>query len=331
MLLVDDDRTVLDASGTVIDSEDFEAASQTVTGCRRVSQQPVDTPQKRLSRLSAKTANAEHLMNQENAFPLGNAPFEDERSIVIELEAHDMSRFEWRVAVPLPVHEYLNYTVQAEFELPSISTLSPSPWDQLQGFTRLEEPQVVGASADSDATVHLIRQQVLVLEQMLQRARQGVLRHCRLVCEQPGDRVAVESLITWLDTAFRALAAARARAVAGKSTDSAELERERILADEFISVRLIDPLNPESGATLRVTLVNHVHRGAIAPQPQLAAAGVRHVRQLFRYDLTPLCTRLHDPIKSIPMLDADHVFVSIWRLVATCVKSSETTLRDTGN
>ena len=313
-----------------------------------------------------------------------------------------MSRFEWRVAVPLPVHEYLNYTVQADFELPSISTLSPSPWDQLQGFTRREEPQVVGASADSDATVHLIRQQVLVLEQMLQRARQGVLRHCRLVCEHPGGRVAVESLITWLDTAFRALAAARARAVAGKSTDSAELERERILADEFISVRLIDfvadaeamvdetllavaavdvrfrpsllvvdehlvraldtelnyrkvkgypiadadspssleqfversgrlkkhfeaelalhreaypvderlhiwftclaaliggaarewcnetttsrpdPLNPESGATLRVTLVNHVHRGAIAPQPQLAAAGVRHVRQLFR-------------------------------------------------
>ncbi|MGB7791219.1 MAG: hypothetical protein WBL39_08390, partial [Terrimicrobiaceae bacterium] len=66
-----------------------------------------------------------------------------------------------------------------------------------------------------------------------------------------------------------------------------------------------DPLNPESGATLRVTLVSHVHRGAIAPQPQLAAAGVRYVRQLFRYDLTPLCTRLHDPIKSIPVLDAE--------------------------
>ena len=51
-------------------------------------------------------------MSQENAFPLGDASFEDEHSIVIELEAHDMSRFEWRVAVPLPVHEYLNHTVQ---------------------------------------------------------------------------------------------------------------------------------------------------------------------------------------------------------------------------
>jgi hypothetical protein len=440
-------------------------------------------------------------MNQD-AFPLGDNPVEEAHSIVIELEAHDVSRFEWRVAVPLPAHERLNYTVEAEFELPSISILSPSPWDQLQGFTRLEEPQMVDASADSDATVHLLRQQVLVLQQMLQRARQGVLRHCRLVCEQPGDQVTVESLLTWLSTAFRALATARARAVASNATDSAEIVRERALADEFISVRLIefvadaeamvdetllaiaavddrfrpslvvvdehlvraldaeltyrkskgyliadadspfsleqfversgrlkkhfeavlaldreaypvderlhiwltclaaltggacafalqtyflrwssdrtvgwglvgltvlmgatyamrdrikeafhhwlaahvyrlyaqrvvrcfipdhlvsprqtiiqarewcnetttsrpDPLNPESGATLRVTSVNHVHRGAIAPQPQLAAAGVRHVRQVFRYDLTPLCARLHDPIKSIPVLEGE--------------------------
>jgi hypothetical protein len=96
-------------------------------------------------------------MNQENAFPLGNSPDDDARSIVIEFEAHDVSRFEWRVAVPLPAHEHLNYTVQAEFELPSISILSPSPWDQLQGFTRLEEPQMVVASGDRDATAHFLR------------------------------------------------------------------------------------------------------------------------------------------------------------------------------
>ena len=121
-------------------------------------------------------------MNQENAFPLGDTPDEDARSIVIELEAHDVSRFEWCVAVPLPAHEPLKYTVQAEFELPSVSISSRSPWDQLQGFTRLEEPEMVSASGDN-ATVNLLRQQVLILQQMLQRARQGVLRHCRLVCE----------------------------------------------------------------------------------------------------------------------------------------------------
>ena len=178
-------------------------------------------------------------MTQENALPLGDTPDDDAHSITIELEAHDVSRFEWCVAVPLPAQESLKYTVEAEFELPSISISSPSPWDQLQGFTRLEEPQMVSAS-DDNASVNLLRQQVLVLQQMLQRARQGVLRHCRIVCEQPGDEAAVESLITWLNMAFRALATARARAVASKVNDSAEIVRERGLADEFISVRLID-------------------------------------------------------------------------------------------
>jgi hypothetical protein len=56
-------------------------------------------------------------MNQTNALSLADTPDDDAESITIELEAHDVSRFEWRVAVPLPVQEKLNYTVQAEFEL----------------------------------------------------------------------------------------------------------------------------------------------------------------------------------------------------------------------
>ena len=52
----------------------------------------------------------------EDAFRLGDTPDEGVPSTVIELEAHDVSRFEWRVAVPLPTHEHLKYTVQAEFE-----------------------------------------------------------------------------------------------------------------------------------------------------------------------------------------------------------------------
>jgi hypothetical protein len=33
-------------------------------------------------------------MNQENASPLGDTPDEEARSVLIELEAHDLSRFE---------------------------------------------------------------------------------------------------------------------------------------------------------------------------------------------------------------------------------------------
>ena len=135
-------------------------------------------------------------MNQENAFSLGNSPDDDSLSIVIEFEAHDVSRFEWRVAVPLPAREHLNYTVQAEFELPSISILSPSPWDQLQGFTRREEPQTVVASGDSDATAHFLRQQVLVLQQMLQTGAPGSaspLPACLRAARRRGHRLSLSS------------------------------------------------------------------------------------------------------------------------------------------
>jgi hypothetical protein len=192
-------------------------------------------------------------MNRDNAFSLGNTSDDGADSIVIELEAHDASRFEWRVAIPLPTHQHLSYSVQAEFELPSTSVLSPSPWNQLQGFTRLEEPQLPGESGEQSETVHVLRQQTLVLQQMLERARQGVLRHCRLVCEKPGEETAVESLVTWLNTAFRALAKARARAVASKVDDSSQIVRERELADEFVSVRLIEFV-AEAEATTQETL-----------------------------------------------------------------------------
>ena len=40
-------------------------------------------------------------MTQENALPLEDTAG-DAQPIAIEREAHDVSRFEWRVAVPLP-------------------------------------------------------------------------------------------------------------------------------------------------------------------------------------------------------------------------------------
>jgi hypothetical protein len=64
-----------------------------------------------------------------------------------------------------------------------------------------------------------------------------------------------------------------------------------------------DPLNPESGASLRTTIVSHVHKGVIRAQPEMTAAGVQRIRQLFRYDLSPLFPQLHDPLKRVPVVD----------------------------
>ncbi len=65
-----------------------------------------------------------------------------------------------------------------------------------------------------------------------------------------------------------------------------------------------DSLNPESGATTPATIIKYTQKGAVSPQAQLTLAGVRRVKHVFRYDLSPLFARLDDALKPVPVLDA---------------------------
>jgi hypothetical protein len=65
-----------------------------------------------------------------------------------------------------------------------------------------------------------------------------------------------------------------------------------------------DPLNPASSAAIVSTVVRYIHRGRVMPQPALLASGVRRVKHVFRYDLSPLFARLDDTVKKVPALDA---------------------------
>jgi hypothetical protein len=66
---------------------------------------------------------------------------------------------------------------------------------------------------------------------------------------------------------------------------------------------LPDPLNPEGGATVPRTTLRYSHRGTLNPLKGLVASGVRRVKHVFRYDLSPLFPRLDDPVKNVPVLD----------------------------
>jgi hypothetical protein len=180
----------------------------------------------------------------------------ESNAVLVEVGVHDISRFEWRVGIPVPSHGRSEYTVDAEFELPSNAVSSRSPWDQLQGLTRLEGIHSIPASSSAAETTEAVRRRVLALQQMLRRAKEGVIRHCRLVFEPEGknkNEEAVQFLSTWLDTALRALTVARAHLTEGKEGDSPEVRRERELADEYISVGWLDFL-AETRATLETTL-----------------------------------------------------------------------------
>jgi hypothetical protein len=64
-----------------------------------------------------------------------------------------------------------------------------------------------------------------------------------------------------------------------------------------------DPLNPESGARVNSTVLRYVHKGVVEPQPALTREGVRRIKHVFRYDLSPLFARLDDSTKKVPVLD----------------------------
>ncbi len=67
--------------------------------------------------------------------------------------------------------------------------------------------------------------------------------------------------------------------------------------------RLPDPLNPECGASTTVTVLTYDHRGEVVPNSALLSSGVRRVKHVFRYDLSPLFARLDDATKPVPVLD----------------------------
>ncbi len=66
---------------------------------------------------------------------------------------------------------------------------------------------------------------------------------------------------------------------------------------------LPDPLNPECGASTPMTVLTYEHRGEVVPNAPLVKSGVRRVKHVFRYDLSPLFARLDDATKPVPVLD----------------------------
>jgi len=65
-----------------------------------------------------------------------------------------------------------------------------------------------------------------------------------------------------------------------------------------------DVLNPESGASLPRTRVRYLQKGVVIHQEGLSREGVRRVRHIFRYDVSPLLPRLADSIWRVPFVGA---------------------------
>jgi hypothetical protein len=201
-----------------------------------------------------------------SASPVDLLAQEPEERPFINLSVRDTSRFEWSTSLPLPAHGHFTYEIDCQFELPWTGSRR-SPWDQLEGLTRLEGPSTIATSEDT--TIDAVRQRVLALLEMLRRTREGFARHCCAVADgkaQTTEPEPHEFLTVWLDAALVAFADARSGVARAASSDSPEISRERALADEFLSVRLLDFLADAQRITNTTV-------GAIpSPSPQVVSA-----------------------------------------------------------
>jgi hypothetical protein len=69
------------------------------------------------------------------------------------------------------------------------------------------------------------------------------------------------------------------------------------------STKIEDTLNPSSGAVTDATVLSYTQKGSVVPHAALRESGVRRVKHVFRYDLSPLFARLDDAVKQVPVLD----------------------------
>jgi hypothetical protein len=70
---------------------------------------------------------------------------------------------------------------------------------------------------------------------------------------------------------------------------------------------LADTLNPHCTARRTVTVLSYEHKGQVLPNAPLRGSGVRRVKHVFRYDLSPMFARLDDAVKPVPVLDGKRV------------------------
>jgi hypothetical protein len=166
----------------------------------------------------------------------GEAPAEvatlEEVGARADVWVHDSSRLAWQMSVPVPREGSAHYAFELEIEAPVNVAGAWEPWAALQTYARLDGADPVsGAPAQS---LEAFRRCAVEVSLRLARAREGFVRHCRLVRACPEEEPnPARSLILWLEACSAELSNARAKLLAAASHSE-----EAKLADEFLSGRL---------------------------------------------------------------------------------------------
>jgi hypothetical protein len=159
----------------------------------------------------------------------------------VRVDIHDASRLEWSVSLPLPDGSPRPYSIAVEMDIPSNAFARHTPWDQLQSFTRLDGGETFRFDEDI-LTIDALRRNAVAIANQMARVGEGFSRHC-VVAASLFTRAPSKDLEHLLGSAVDAAVTlardARAKLAGPSSLDALEIARERMLVDEYVSVRLL--------------------------------------------------------------------------------------------
>src|SRR3954462_1554652 len=162
----------------------------------------------------------------------------------LKIEAHDASRVEWSIYIPLPRGKAPSEAeVSLSLEFPENVYVPHDGWEQLQILARLSSPDEE-APVGEPATIDGVRRAALGTARRLKLLRESIPRAAsqHTLNPMPVAPSLANDMQRTLDQALAALAHARASFVAPNASDDSGLQRERELADEFLSGQVLELL-----------------------------------------------------------------------------------------
>ena len=162
----------------------------------------------------------------------------------LKIEAHDASRVEWSIYIPLPHGKAVTEAeVDLRLEFPENIYAPHDGWDHLQILARLSSPDEEAPSS-SPLDFDGLRRSALGVARRMKLLRESVPRAAIAHSLEPAPSAPLlgKELERTIEEAVAQLALARASLLSPRPEDTPELRRERALADEFLSGQLLEML-----------------------------------------------------------------------------------------
>ncbi len=176
----------------------------------------------------------------------------------LKIEAHDASRVEWSIYIPLPRgREVSEAEVDLSLEFPETIYTPHDGWDQLQILARLSSPDIDDGRGvlDEPPDMDGVRRAALGFARRLKLLRESIPRAGlgQGLSAAPIASALESDLSGVLDRAQAAMEQVRAGLVEARPLDAQPLARERQLAGEFLSGQLLELLTVADEAAARLS------------------------------------------------------------------------------